>query len=135
MKKQITIFALACMALALPAATGLMNASAQETRITTQPDVNDFRINHISSSETASTFSVRFSDAQLKNHSLRIYNEKGDELYKENISKGYAVFKVLTEEPAGTLTFALFNGKRKISTHTWQISTVNETRIIATESK
>lgn len=123
------------MALLLPAATGLTNASAQETRKTLQTEVNDFRINHISSTETASTFSVRFSDAQLKTPTLRIYNEKGDELYKETLSKGYSIFKVLTEEPAGALTFTLFNGKRKISSHTWQISTVNETKIIATESK
>lgn len=135
MKKQLTILALACMGIVLPAASGLITASAQEVQKTAQAETNEFRINHISSTDEASKFSLRFSDEQLKSPSLRIYNDKGDEIYNAPIEKDYMVFKVITEEPAATLTFALFDGKKKITSRTWQISTVNETKVVAKESR
>jgi hypothetical protein len=134
MKKQITILAMACMGIFLPAISGTMKVAAQEQQKTIQRDADEFKINYLSSTDDGSKFSVRFSDAGVKNPTLKIYNEAGDEIYNHRIAENYQVFKVLTEEPAGTLTFALYDGKRKITSRTWQINSVSETRVIATES-
>ena len=134
MKKQIAILALACTALVLPAVTGQMSASAQVQK-NKQKNTNDFRINYLSSTEEASKFSVHFSDADLKNPSLKIIDEKGEEIYDAPITDKYMVFKVMTEEPAGKLTFALYDGKKKVVSRTWQISAVSETKIVATETR
>lgn len=133
MKKQLTVLALACMAILLPAASGLITTAAQEVQKTT--DVNEFRISHISSTDEASKFSLRFSDAQVKEPSLKIYNELGDVIYNAPIARDYTVFNVLTEEPSAKLTFALFDGKKKIASRTWQIAVTSETKVVATEAR
>jgi hypothetical protein len=134
MKKQITILAMACAAILLPAVSGVTTTSAQETQKAAKHNVDEFQISHISSTEEASKFSVRFSDAELKKPNLRIYNESDEEIYNERIAEGTLVFKVVTEEASGELTFALYDGSKRVATSKWQISTVNEVKVLAIEN-
>lgn len=133
MKKQLIVIALAVMAIVLPAVSGLTATIAQQVQKTS--DVNEFLISHISSTDAATKFSLRFSDAQVKEPTLKIYNELGDVIYNAPIARDYTVFNVLTEEPSATLTFALFDGKKKLTSRTWQIATKSETKVTATESR
>lgn len=125
--------ALALMAIILPAASGLTSAAAQDVQ--KNSDVNEFRISHIASTDEASKFALRFSDAQIKEPTLKIYNELGDVIYSAPIARDYTVFNVLTEEPSATLTFALFDGKKKLTSRTWQIAAKSETKVTATQSR
>lgn len=133
MKKQITILALAITSLFVPAVTGSNTVAAQEKQnMAVTEEV--FTITHLSSTDEVSMFAVQVADSQLKNASLKMLNEKGDVLYSGAITESYTVFKLLTEEPAGAFTFVLYEGKKKLASRTWKIKTINETKIVVTES-
>ena len=133
MKKQITILAMAIAALCMPAVMGVHKAAAQEKQ-NNMVTGDEFSITHLSSTDEVSKFGVRVAGKELKNAHLKMLNERGDVLFSGALTGSYTVFRLLTEEPAGSFTFVLYEGKKKLASRTWKINTVNETKIVATES-